>query len=92
MDYDYVDAKAIQVFSDKIAEFFDSLSNNAKSFIINNLEEDDILDFYHTVSYYEKVIEERCCTEPNDEHDLNNIQFLKTYTELLLHICDEPWE
>ena len=92
MDYDYVDAKAIQVVSDKVAKFFDSLSNNAKAFIINNLEEDDILDFYHTVSYYEKVIEERCYTEPNDEYDFDNIQILKRYTELLLHLCDELWE
>ena len=75
--------KAIDVFITKIGDTFNLLSDEAKTFIKSNLDEDDIDDFERLLEYYQFIIKDRFFIEDDDEYDYNTIRNLKFLVELL---------
>lgn len=80
---DEIDEKAIDVFITKIGDTFVLLSDEAKTFIKSNLDEDDIDDFERLLEYYQFIIKDRFFIEDDDEYDYNTIKNLKFLVELL---------
>lgn len=80
---DEIDEKAIDVFITKIGDTFNLLSDEAKTFIKSNLDEDDIDDFERLLEYYQFIIKDRFYIEDDDEYDYNTIRNLKFLVELL---------
>jgi hypothetical protein len=80
---DEIDEKAIDVFITKIGDTFNLLSDEAKTFIKSNLDEDDIDDFERLLEYYQFIIKDRFFIEDDDEYDYNTIRNLKFLVELL---------
>jgi hypothetical protein len=80
---DEIDEKAIDVFTTKIGDTFNLLSDEAKGFIKSNLDEDDIDDFERLLEYYQFIIKDRFFIENEDEYDYNTIKNLKFLVELL---------
>ena len=80
---DEIDEKAIDVFITKIGDTFNLLSDEAKTFIKSNLDEDDIDDFERLLEYYQFIIKDRFFIEDDDEYDYNTIKNLKFLVELL---------
>lgn len=80
---DEIDEKAIDVFTTKIGDTFNLLSDEAKGFIKSNLDEDDIDDFERLLEYYQFIIKDRFFIEDDDEYDYNTIRNLKFLVELL---------
>jgi hypothetical protein len=80
---DEIDEKAIDVFITKIGDTFALLSDEAKTFIKSNLDEDDIDDFERLLEYYQFIIKDRFFIEDEDEYDYNTIRNLKFLVELL---------
>lgn len=80
---DEIDEKAIDVFITKIDDTFNLLSDEAKTFIKSNLDEDDIDDFERLLEYYQFIIKDRFFIEDDDEYDYNTIRNLKFLVELL---------
>ena len=80
---DEIDEKAIDVFITKIGYTFNLLSDEAKTFIKSNLDEDDIDDFERLLEYYQFIIKDRFFIEDDDEYDYNTIRDLKFLVELL---------
>jgi hypothetical protein len=80
---DEIDEKAIDVFITKIGDTFNLLSDEAKTFIKSNLDEDDIDDFERLLEYYQFIIKDRFFIEDEDEYDYNTIRNLKFLVELL---------
>lgn len=85
---DYIDNKAIEVLINKTTEFYESLSDNAKAFITNNMDEDDVEDFYHIISYYQRVIQARFYMEPEDEDDYAKIELMKKMINSYMNLMD----
>ena len=79
---DEIDEKAIDVFITKIGDTFNLLSDEAKTFIKSNLDEDDIDDFERLLEYYQFIIKDRFFIEDDDEYDYNTIKNLKFLVEL----------
>jgi hypothetical protein len=80
---DEIDEKAIDVFTTKIGDTFNLLSDEAKTFIKSNLDKDDIDDFERLLEYYQFIIKDRFFIEDDDEYDYNTIRNLKFLVELL---------
>lgn len=80
---DEIDEKAIDVFTTKIGDTFNLLSDEAKGFIKSNLDEDDIDEFERLLGYYQFIIKDRFYIEDEDEYDYNTIRNLKFLVELL---------
>lgn len=80
---DEIDEKAIEVFTTKIGEGFDLLSDEAKRFIKSNLNEDDIEEFDHLLEYYNFIIKDRFYMEDTDESDYKIIENIRFFVQLL---------
>lgn len=80
---DEIDENAIDVFTTKIGDTFNLLSDEAKGFIKSNLDEDDIDEFERLLEYYQFIIKDRFFIEDDDEYDYNTIKNLKFLVELL---------
>lgn len=78
------DIRAMDMIIERIGEEFAFLSDNAKTFIKSNLEQDDIDDFYETIQMYQRLAKD---SEQYDDFDnmlLNNLQFLARLLKTLL--------
>ena len=86
---DYIDDKAINAILDKSSELFESLSDDARKFIANNLDDDDIEDFYMLLWRYQDIIKERFYIEPEDEDDYAKLDLLKALLDVYTFLSDE---
>ena len=73
---------------DKITEAHNDLSDEAKRFIINELDEDDIVDYLQAIKYYQHMIKDRLYIEPNDESDYSIIEIMKALINCFLEHID----
>ena len=72
--------KTIDMILETIGEDFAFLSDNAKLFLKNNLEHDDIDDFGRLINYYQLLVKD---TEQYDDFDNELLEKLKNNLELL---------
>lgn len=86
---DYIDDKAINAILDKSAELFESLSDDARKFIIDNLDEDNLEDFYQLLCAYQDTIKERFYVEPEDEDDYAKLDLLKALLDVYTFLSDD---
>ena len=73
---------------DKLSECHMTLSDEAKRFIINELDEDDIVDYLQAIKYYQHMIKDRLYIEPNDESDYSIIEIMKALINCFLEHID----
>ena len=88
---DDIDQKACDVLFKKLGELYISLSPEAKKFIQGNMEEEDILDFYHIIEYYQLGIRYRFYSEEADEEDYRLIDTMKKVLETIMNLMDTMW-
>ena len=67
---------------DKITEAHNDLSDEAKRFIINELDEDDIIDYLQAIQYYQHIIKDRY--DPDAESDYSIIEIMKALINCFL--------
>lgn len=77
--------RTMNALIETIGEDFAFLSDNAKNFIRNNLDEDDVIDFERLIQYYQQLVKD---TEQYDEFDNELLEKLKNSVKLLRHYLD----
>ena len=84
-----IDEEICNTVIEKITEGHMHLSKRAKKFIINNLDEDDIINYQQVIIYYQHIIKERFYMEPEDELDYDIIEFMKIFIDCYLEHIDD---
>lgn len=72
---------------DKITEAHNDLSDEAKRFIINELDEDDIIDYLQAIQYYQHMIKDKY--DPDAEGDYSIIEIIKALINCFLEHIDD---
>ena len=84
-----IDEEICNAVIDKVSEGHMALSERARKFIIKELEEDDIIDYQQTITYYQHIIKDRFYMEPEDEADYNIIDIMKVLIDCFLDHIDD---
>jgi hypothetical protein len=88
---DSIDQRFCDVLFKKLGELYILLSPEAKKFIQGNIEEEDILDFYHIIEYYQLSIRDRFYSEEADEEDYRLIDIMKNVLKAIMNLMDTMW-
>lgn len=84
----FMNERICNAIIDKITEAHNDLSDEAKRFIINELDEDDIIDYLQAIQYYQHIIKDRLYMKSDDEGDYSIIEIMKALINCFLEHID----
>jgi regulator of sigma D len=84
-----IDEEVCNAVIEKVSEGHMHLSDRARKFIINELDEDDIIDYQQAITYYQHIIKDRFYMELEDEQDFSIIEIMKVLINCYLEHIDD---
>lgn len=85
-----IDKQICDEVLDKVTEGHNALSDEAKAFLAEALDEDDIIDYLQAILYYQEIIKARFYMEGDaDERDYALIEIMKTLINCFLDHVDD---